>query len=253
MELIAHRGESADAPENTMAAFRLAWERGCTAVETDVHVTSDGALICCHDGNTKRTTGVDCVVGDTPSSRLRELDAGVWKGGEWAGERLPLLTELLGALPAGTSCYVELKVDAPSTEPQMVSRLAVDIASAGVAIEQLIVISFSAAAVAETKRQLPHCRAFYLSGSDSSAVGNSDAFWSRTIAAAKATEADGLDIEYRAVTDASVVRRVHEAGLALAVWTVDGASEATRLSALGVDSLTSNRAAWMASQLGGIS
>jgi len=57
VDLIAHRGESADAPENTMAAFRLAWERKVPAIELDVHLTRDGALIVSHDANTKRTTG----------------------------------------------------------------------------------------------------------------------------------------------------------------------------------------------------
>ena len=58
VEFIAHRGESADAPENTLAAFRLAWERKVSAIELDVHLTKDGRLAVCHDFDTKRTTGV---------------------------------------------------------------------------------------------------------------------------------------------------------------------------------------------------
>src|SRR3954454_19895588 len=90
-EIVAHRGESADAPENTMAAFRLAWERQVPAIELDVHLTKDGALICSHDPNTKRTTSVPKEIKESKLEELRPLDAGRWKGERWAGERMPTL------------------------------------------------------------------------------------------------------------------------------------------------------------------
>src|SRR5438477_1876233 len=94
VEIVAHRGESADAPENTLAAFRLAWERHDDAIELDVHLTADGQLIVCHDPDTRRTTGVKKVIKETPLAELRELDAGRWKGPQWAGEKLPTLDEV---------------------------------------------------------------------------------------------------------------------------------------------------------------
>src|SRR5262245_45356940 len=73
---VAHRGESADAPENTMAAFRLAWERNVDAIELDVHLTRDGKLIVSHDADTKRTTGTNKVIVQSTLDELRPLDAG---------------------------------------------------------------------------------------------------------------------------------------------------------------------------------
>jgi glycerophosphoryl diester phosphodiesterase len=93
--LIAHRGESADAPENTLAAFRLAWERNVPTIELDVHLTKDGEAVICHDADTKRTAGTKLVIKDTPLADLRALDAGKWKAPRWAGEKLPTLAEAL--------------------------------------------------------------------------------------------------------------------------------------------------------------
>ena len=71
VELISHRGESADAPENTMAAFRLAWERKVDAIELDVHLTRDGELVVIHDPDTKRTTGVEKKIKEHTAAELR--------------------------------------------------------------------------------------------------------------------------------------------------------------------------------------
>ena len=71
---ISHRGESLDAPENTLAAFRLAMERGSDGVETDIHLTADGILVCCHDADTKHTCGESRIIEETPFAELETLD-----------------------------------------------------------------------------------------------------------------------------------------------------------------------------------
>src|SRR5687767_14784013 len=71
VELVAHRGESYDAPENTQAAFDLAWERGVSTIELDVHLTRDGRAILSHDANTRRATGVDRVIRQSTVAELR--------------------------------------------------------------------------------------------------------------------------------------------------------------------------------------
>src|SRR6476646_10554366 len=99
VEVIAHRGESADAPENTMAAFRLAWERKVRAIELDVHLTGDGKLIVVHDADTKRVAGTKRIIKESTLDDLRSLDAGRWKGARWAGEKMPTLDEALATIP----------------------------------------------------------------------------------------------------------------------------------------------------------
>jgi len=85
VEIVAHRGASWDAPENTVAAWRLAWEQGADAAELDTYLTKDGKMVVLHDGSTQRTTGVDLRVAETTLAELRALDAGKWKGEQFAG------------------------------------------------------------------------------------------------------------------------------------------------------------------------
>ncbi len=107
--IVAHRGASHDAPENTLAAFRQAWALGVEAVELDVHVTSDGQVVVMHDPSMKRTSGVDLVIADHTLAELVELDVGAWKGPQFAGERIPTLRDVLATIPPGRSLFVELK------------------------------------------------------------------------------------------------------------------------------------------------
>ena len=79
VKIVAHRGASLDAPENTLAAFRLAWSQGADAIEGDFRLTKDGRIACLHDDTTQRTAGLDLTVADSTLAELRELDVGSWK------------------------------------------------------------------------------------------------------------------------------------------------------------------------------
>src|SRR5271155_606218 len=92
MDVIAHRGASCEAPENTLAAFRLGWSE-TDACELDVWLTSDGHLLVCHDANTKRTTGVDKLIAESTLADLRQLNAGSWKSPRYSDEKLPSLAD----------------------------------------------------------------------------------------------------------------------------------------------------------------
>jgi glycerophosphoryl diester phosphodiesterase len=245
IEWIAHRGESADAPENTLAAFRLAWERGDAAIELDVHRTRDGALIVSHDADTRRTTGTARAIKDSNRDELRSLDAGRCKGASWAGERLPLLGEALATVPAGARCFIEVKVG-----PEAVPALVEAVRDSGKRPEQLAIISFQAETVAEAKRRLPEIQAYYLASFHrEEGTGQWRPGPEELIERAVAIGADGLDLSSRGPIDRAFVRRVKAAGLKLYVWTVDDPGEARELIEAGVDGITTNRAAWMEDQL----
>ena len=78
--LVAHRGASKDAPENTLPAFELAWKQGADAIEGDFYLTKDGKIVCFHDGDTKKITGKKLVVKDSTLAELQALDVGEWRG-----------------------------------------------------------------------------------------------------------------------------------------------------------------------------
>jgi glycerophosphoryl diester phosphodiesterase len=111
--IIAHRGASGYAPENTMAAFRKALDMGVCEIETDVHFTSDGELILLHDHTLDRTTDGSGPPAAQSLAQLRCLDAGSWMGQEFAQERLITLDELLVAFQQRFTYHVELKDRTP--------------------------------------------------------------------------------------------------------------------------------------------
>src|SRR3990172_4840590 len=107
---MAHRGNSAAAPENTRAAFRRAIDDGADIIETDLHLTRDGVFVCIHDATLDRTTGESGVVAELTLAELRRYRAASGRP-EFAGERVPALDELTSILPPDVALALELKTD----------------------------------------------------------------------------------------------------------------------------------------------
>lgn len=245
VEFIAHRGESHDAPENTLAAFRLAWETGVRAVELDVHLSKDDRLVVIHDADTKRTAGQKRIVKDSSYDELRDIDVGAWKHKKFTGEKLVTLEDALPLVPPGCRYFIEVKVG-----PESVPALVRAIEQCGKSPEQLCVISFKAKTIAETKKRLPHVKAYYLHGFKKDKTTNQ---WKPSIdeliAEAKSINADGLDLSYEGPLNAEMVKKVKAAGLELYLYTIDDAKVAKKFAKMGVDGITTNRAAWLQQQL----
>jgi len=108
-QIIAHRGASAAAPENTLAAFNLAIDLGADAVELDVDMTRDGVPIVIHDDTVDRTTNGHGAAAHLTLSEIKQLDAGSWKDAKFAGERIPTLEEVFEAIAKKIWINVELK------------------------------------------------------------------------------------------------------------------------------------------------
>jgi glycerophosphoryl diester phosphodiesterase len=107
--VIAHRGASAYAPENTLAAFRLAKDMGADYFELDCTLSSDGEVIVIHDDTLDRTTDLKGAVADTPSDEIRRADAGSWFAPEFKGEPVPTLDEALDFAKDRIGVFVEVK------------------------------------------------------------------------------------------------------------------------------------------------
>ncbi len=106
--IIAHRGASAHAPENTLAAFRLALEHGADGIELDAKLTSDGEVVVIHDQTVDRTTGSQGVVREMTLARLKALDAGSFFDAEFAGEPIPTLSEVFDLISSRALINVEI-------------------------------------------------------------------------------------------------------------------------------------------------
>ena len=235
VEIIAHRGASAEAPENTNAAFVLGWAQG-EAVELDVRLTRDGRLAAVHDATTKRTTGVDKAVAEQTLAELKAQDAGRWKGERWAGERIPTLEEALERMPAGKRLYVEIKCG-PEAVPELVRVLEAHADRR----TRVAVIGFGYAVVVEAKRRMPDVPVFWLAAPRKDGGGDRRSELDGLIAKAREGKLDGLDLSKDFPIDRAFSDRVREAGLKLLVWTVNDEATARRLAAAGVDGITTDR------------
>ncbi|GLU47728.1 glycerophosphodiester phosphodiesterase [Nocardiopsis ansamitocini] len=238
--VVAHRGASAYAPENTLAALREAHRRGAHMAELDVRQTADGEFVVMHDPTLRRTTNVAEVypnrrswrVADFTLAEIRRLDAGSWFGPEFAGEQVPTFLEALAVLErAGLGALVELKVRRrdPATADRLAALIGADPywhghGEAG----RLILQSFEWTTLKRLARRLPDVRTAVLGKTYGS-------FGLRRVA----RYAHQVNPHHLRVS-APYVRHVHEHGLTMFSWTVNSHSAIRRAIRDGVDGIISD-------------
>lgn len=225
--VVAHRGASAYAPENTLAAYRKAIELGAKAAETDVHMTLDGRVAVMHDTSTNRTAGVSHIIAETPWSDLQQLDVGTWFSPEFAGERFPDLGQLLDVTRGRMVLIVEIKAGAGIVEGV---RAAVD--ARGMRPE-VVIFSFDAAAIADARGAMPDVPAVYLLKPKGERYTEAD------VATAAATGASAVGFAFSRL-DPSTIQAAHAAGYPVFVWTVNDPEKALELRSQGVDAIISD-------------
>ncbi len=240
-EVVSHRGESNDRPENSMAAFRLAFERGVDGVECDVYCTSDGVPVIIHDPTTGRTagSGTNLTVTSSTWDQLKDVRIGAfspWTGTEWEGETLPKFEDYLALLSMNTTtkCIVELKGNGANN---LVAKVVEAVQNQPLATKDRVAfIAFDASLIRAVRAALPDYDALLLLStvSDSAATINSK------VAACNGT---GVDIEYRssACSSESEVAAVKAAGYKFWVWTCDDVNASFALASRGVQSVTTNK------------
>lgn len=238
--IVAHRGASRDAPENTLASVALGWTQQADAVEVDVHLTHDGEVVVIHDATLQRTTGRDARVDALTLAEIRRLDAGVWKGANWRGERVPTLAEVLATVPAGRRIFIELKA-----ADGLVPVLKRVVEASRLSPAQVVLISFEIDALIEAKRALPGCGTRLLADTPES----EPAKITELIGHCVKEGFEGLGVSAGWPIDARLVDRLRSQGLLLNVWTVNDVKRARELVAAGVESITTDRPGWLRAQL----
>jgi glycerophosphoryl diester phosphodiesterase len=247
VEIVAHRGASYDAPENTLASVHLGWQQDADAVEIDIRLSSDDRIVAFHDKTTKRTAGGE----DIPVSRrtfadLRRLDAGSWKDAKYAGERIPTLGEILQTIPDGKRLFIEIK-----TGPEILPELERVLDAAGKRPEQTPLISFSYETMEAAKRRFPELKVYWIVEVEQD---ESTGRWTPTAEelAAKAKRAglDGIDFGNSPAVGEEFVRTLRDAGMEVYVWTVNDPEQAGRFRDIGVMGITTDRPGWLREQLG---
>jgi glycerophosphoryl diester phosphodiesterase len=221
--IIAHRGASGRAPENTMAAFRRAVELGAGFIETDLQLTRDARFVTLHDKTLDRTTNGHGLVQKQSLAELRQLDAGMWFDREFMGEKIPTLEEVLAlAQERDVVFYLEIKYDAAWG---MHHALVAALRSAENAA-RTIVISFDRSTL-DSLRRLDAGMMMGLLIEDGTVDGVKTAL-----------EVGARQLCPRAnLVTAELVKKAHEVDLQIVPWTVNAPEEMRSLITLGVNGI----------------
>ncbi|MDX1948376.1 MAG: glycerophosphodiester phosphodiesterase family protein [Pirellulaceae bacterium] len=232
VKIIAHRGNSSVAPENTLPAFKSAIAAGSDLVELDYHHSADGVPVVIHDEILDRTTNAEhlfgkagLLVGDLTAARLQTLDAGRWFAEKFAGTKLPTLAQSLAVIQAGSVTLIERKGGDAATLVKLLDEAKLT--------DQVVVQAFNWKFIIDCRQLSPTLVLGTLSGKPPS---------DEQIDAAAATGADLIVWNHEKLGPAQI-ERIHGHGKKAWVYTVDQPSRARALLAAGIDGIITNRPA----------
>ncbi|MGV3262499.1 glycerophosphodiester phosphodiesterase [Cytobacillus pseudoceanisediminis] len=226
---IAHRGATGYAPENTVAGFDLAVDMKADYIEIDVQRSKDGELVVIHDTSVDRTTDGTGKVGDLTFDYLRSLDAGSWKGEQFAGEPIPTFEEILDRYHGRVGILIELK--APELYPGIEEQVADKIKERNLdkpQNEKIIIQSFNFESMKTMDQLLPNVPIGVLTSNRADITAEALQEFS--------AYADWFNPSYGIVTE-ELVNQVHSLGMQIGSWTVRSQDAADFLFEMDVDAI----------------
>jgi glycerophosphoryl diester phosphodiesterase len=233
LSLQAHRGAAGLAPENTLAAFRMAIELGADAAELDLQATKDGVVVVIHDDTVDRTTDGRGRIGDLTLADIKRLDAGAKFGAAYRGERIPTLRELIDLVKASGNRRFRLNLEIKFAEGRegqpadLEERVLAVLRETGF-LARVITQSFHHASAAKMKRLAPTIPAGLLVGQRRQPTD--------PVAAVREHRVDYFAPHYSLVTP-DLLRTLHGAGIPVVTWTVNDPADMRRLIAMGLGAL----------------
>ena len=223
VEIIAHRGASASAPENTLASMQQAIAEQTDWVEIDVQQTSDDEVVVFHDSDFMKLANIDLKIWNTTLDDLGKIDIGSHKGPEFKDERVPTLAELLTTCKGQAGVVIELKYYG---HDKNLEQRVLDIVEAHDMSSEVMYMSLNLDAVVKMKQLNPECRAGLLLSVVSGNVQN--------------TEADFFAVNAMFV-NRSFIQSAHASGKDVYVWTVNDGVTMSRMIGIGVDGLITDQ------------
>ncbi|MFN0138748.1 MAG: glycerophosphodiester phosphodiesterase [Pyrinomonadaceae bacterium] len=233
--IIAHRGASAIAPENTLAAFSAAIDAGVDGIEFDVQLARDGVPVVIHDTDLRRTAGVSERVADLTSARLGKTDVGSWFAPGFADESVPTLEQTLHLLDDFRGLiYIELKCELHNFKP--LAAGVCDVIRDSTLLPQIVVKSFRLAAIPEVRRLLPGVQTAALFEPSIMTILRRREY---IIAMAREFGAHQISLHHSLATP-KLCALAAAADLPVTVWTVDAAKWLQRCRQRGIKALITN-------------
>lgn len=243
--IIAHRGESFDAPENTLTSINLAWKNNIKSVEIDIHLTKDNEIVVIHDYDTLRVSGTKKVIKKTALQELKLLNFGSYKNFNLLDEHIPTLKEVLETVPSDGKLIIEIKSD-----DKILNKLKSELTQSKLKNSQIEIIAFDLNTIAKAKQLMPEYKMLYLL--------DLDYFWphwmlrinkKRMIRIVKNHNLDGVNVWAGKILNSKFIKQFQNADLLVYTWTVNNPKTAEKLLDAGINGITTDRASWITQQL----
>lgn len=236
LKYIAHRGASYYAPENSLAAIKLAWELGCDGAECDIQLTKDNQIVLWHDDNTERLTGQKLEIAQSDYSDLNKLEIRLspTNSAYFEGQHIPLLKDVLEATSPGQLLVIEIKCE-NEIFPEL-QKIVSNYWETG----NIAFIAFNFETICLAKSNFPKVPCYYLSSSKEDVL--------KRIPDIKKNKLDGVDLNSK-IIDQQLIDELHNTNIEIWCWTVDTVEEAKRMKNLGVTTITTNRPTWLKEQM----
>lgn len=243
--IIAHRGESADAPENTLASINLAWHRKVEAVEIDIRLTADRKIVVIHDNNTFRVARKWMKVSKSDLKKLKTANVGTSKAKQWKNETIPTLQDVLKTVPNDSKLIIEIK-----SKGFVLNYLKDELENCGLKSSQIEIISFHRKLLEESKKMMPQFKTLWLL--------ELDYFWphwligfkpDQIIHKTRESNLDGVNLWAGKLTSKQIITSFKQAGLLVYLWTINDIKKARQLIEYGADAVTSDKASFLINEL----
>ena len=234
INVISHRGANIYAPQNTLPAFQRALEIGVDGFETDVHLSQDGTLVLCHNYTIDKTSNGKGSISQMTIGQLKAHDFGTYFSPKYAGTQIPTLREFLELIVENGGLRVlNIELKSPRANETSIVRDTVRMVKEFDLFDSLILSSFDPKLLLEAKQIDPAVRTGFLYSPNSKVIFR---IYRNPLEVAKELKADALH-PFSMYVNADLVRKAHEAGMEMNVWTVNSPRAIKRLASLGADGI----------------
>ena len=208
--IISHRGASKNAPENTMAAYNLAWELNSDGIELDIRETADKKIVCSHDDDLFRVSNKKLKISNLKHSQLKKIDVGSWKDKKYIQEEIPLLKDVLSNIPTNKKVFIERKY-----HRQRPKKL-IKIIESNIKFSQCHFLCFSPEIIKKLNAKAPSIKATLNLRPD-----DFDNNLNKITKIIKKSKSYGVSLQIRSVKDVTLVKEIKSLGFYCLAWTVN--------------------------------
>ena len=236
-KVISHRGANKFAPQNTMPAFEKSLEIGVDGFETDVHCSSDGVVVVCHNYTVDETSDGMGNIADMTFERLKELDFGSWYSDKFKGTPIPSVDDFLSLCEGKGLSVINIEIKEPKNGEKDIADKTIAAVKEHGLFDSLLISSFDPEILIQCKKVDPKCKTALLYSPDKKITYSKLLF--NYVEYAKELQVEYLHPHYTFVNE-RYVKKLHENGVGVNPWTVDSPEQAKKLLEYGVDGIITN-------------